>query len=634
MGGAIFVQNDGTVTISDGAAFTGSSVIGGAGLFGGIHDGGAFGQDLFVRSGGLVVFNINNSLNMSSAISSDEGAGGGTGGGLTKTGSGIVTLNGTNTYSGGTLVSAGTLIVNGSIRDNVTINSQATLAGNLTVTNSGSVTNNGTLSPGNSIGTVVITGNYTQGSGGTLQIEIDPSGASDLLQVSNTASLNGTLQVLPDPGTYTVGTTYTILTANPVTGTFSTVNAKFLQPTVDFEVLYSSSDVRLLITQRAFVPLIALQPSPLATIIMANVVGMVQCMDTMDINPQGDIRTMMNAMNSLSSIPNIIIAMNQMQPSMFTALALVQESDGLRVRSAFTHRLQELYTSPCSEKWSKTDEFNVWIEPFGDFSDEGIRNHQPGFDTRGGGVVIGSDFRPVKDFYIGLGTAYTFSDVDWRSSFGDGNINSYYGGLYTTWRPEEYFFYIDASFISAFNSYEGTRNIKFASINRKAKNHHQGYELAGQLGVGALLDVCGCLFQPFARGEYIFLHEGDYNERGAQAFDLHIKSKNSDLWRGEIGLNLSGCITVAPVKLIPSGHISWIHETRHKGKHLTANFRVLPSCQFTVTGMNPHRNLAAMGVGLTTLLADDTISVGVLYDSEFGSRYFNNTFNVHAGFGF
>ncbi len=652
-GGALAIFNvtgNSNVTITDGSFgnTTSNTATGGTGgtSTGGVANGAAgsgLGQDIYLGAGAQVTFLINGTLNIPNPIEGEVGLEGSQ---LTKSGPGILKLNGSsvNGYNGaantGTTVAAGTLNLNGSVLSDVLVMAGATLSGNATLNSNtlgatGSLTNNGNVSPGNSIGLMIVSGNYQQAANATLSIEINPSGATDLLRVLNAASLNGTLQVLPDPGIYTAGTTYTILTAKSVTGTFSTVNAAFpSQPGLGVQVLYSFADVRLRITQNPFTPMIGGQPPPLATIVMANVLAMAHCMDIMVVNAQGDLSTMMNSLNSLSNIPAIIIAMNQMQPSMFTALAMVQESDGLRVRSAFTHRLQELYTSPCSVKWSETERFNLWVEPFGDFSDEGIRNHQPGFDTRGGGVVIGSDFRPVKDFYIGLGTAYTFSDVDWRSSFGDGDINSYYGGLYTTWRPEEYYFYIDASFIGAFNSYEGTRNIKFASINRKAKNHHQGYELAGQLGVGALLDVSGCLFQPFARGEYIFVHEGDYNERGAQSFDLHINRKNSDLWRGEIGLNLSGCIPLQPVKLIPTGHISWVHETRHKGKHLTAHFRELPSCHFTVTGMNPHRNLAAMGVGLTTLLADDTISIGVLYDSEFGSRYFNNSFNVHAGFGF
>ena len=70
------------------------------------------------------------------------------GGGITKTGNGIMTLSGANTYSGSTTVNAGKLIVSSNLgsTSSVSIASNATLevaGGNLAV--SGNLTNNGTL---------------------------------------------------------------------------------------------------------------------------------------------------------------------------------------------------------------------------------------------------------------------------------------------------------------------------------------------------------------------------------------------------------------------------------------------------------------------------------------------------------
>ena len=67
-------------------------------------------------------------------------------GGLTKTGTGVLTLSGTNTYTGPTTVSAGTLLVNGSQpSSSVTVASGATLGGTGTT---GPVTISGIVSPG------------------------------------------------------------------------------------------------------------------------------------------------------------------------------------------------------------------------------------------------------------------------------------------------------------------------------------------------------------------------------------------------------------------------------------------------------------------------------------------------------
>jgi len=154
-----------------------------------------------------------------------SGSIGGTGGSLTKVGSGTLTLDGVNTYTGGTTVSAGTLEVGDadhpstSILGDVQVNAAGTLRGHGSI--AGNVNNTGTVWPGGSIGTLTIGGNYTQGPGGTLQVEVSPTVASQL-KVGGAASLAGTLSLLYAPGTYTTKA-YTLISAGSVKGTFSTV---------------------------------------------------------------------------------------------------------------------------------------------------------------------------------------------------------------------------------------------------------------------------------------------------------------------------------------------------------------------------------------------------------------------------
>ena len=92
-------------------------------------------------------------------------------GGFTKAGTGTLTLTGANTYTGGTAVSGGTLVVNGSIAGNVAVGSSGTLGGTGTI--AGNVAMAGNLAPGNSIGTLTVTGNFAQ-NGSTYAVEVNP----------------------------------------------------------------------------------------------------------------------------------------------------------------------------------------------------------------------------------------------------------------------------------------------------------------------------------------------------------------------------------------------------------------------------------------------------------------------------
>ncbi len=156
-------------------------------------------------------------------------------GALTKTGTGALTLSGANTYTGTTTIDAGALSVNGSILSPVTINTAGTLAGTGTIV--GDVTNAGIIAPG-SLGTMTITGNYTHNAGAVYRVEANSAGASDRLVVSGTATLSGgAVYVLADSGTYATTTNYTILTAGSVIGTFASVasNLAFLTPSLNYD---------------------------------------------------------------------------------------------------------------------------------------------------------------------------------------------------------------------------------------------------------------------------------------------------------------------------------------------------------------------------------------------------------------
>jgi len=101
----------------------------------------------------------------------------------------------------------------------------------------------GVVKPGLSAGTLAITGAYTQGAAGRLDIELGgPSpGESDLLTVSGAASLAGEIRVQTINGFQpTAGQTFVIMTAGSRSGTFATLSG-----TPGFEVSYTSTQVIL-----------------------------------------------------------------------------------------------------------------------------------------------------------------------------------------------------------------------------------------------------------------------------------------------------------------------------------------------------------------------------------------------------
>src|SRR5258706_11437932 len=129
------------------------------------------------------------------------------------------TNNGTiNTVSGTTFSTGGYGLINAGV-----------IQGNGTIDLGGAtLTNNGAVRPGgpSAVGTLSLTGAYSQGASGSLDIDVQTAGSYDVLAISGSASLNGTLNVVHLTGaTVGAGATLTPLTfAGSLSGDFSVKN--------------------------------------------------------------------------------------------------------------------------------------------------------------------------------------------------------------------------------------------------------------------------------------------------------------------------------------------------------------------------------------------------------------------------
>jgi hypothetical protein len=153
-------------------------------------------------------------------------------------------VDGTLTASNGVNVTGGTILGAG------------TLSGSVTVGGSGTTP---TISAGDSgkAGLLVITGSYTQLSTATISSFIGGTTVGtqySQLQVDGTATLAGTLTVKLASGfTPTVGSTFTVLTAGTVTGTFSNSTIA-INSSEHFNVSYTSTGVVLTVASGAAAP--------------------------------------------------------------------------------------------------------------------------------------------------------------------------------------------------------------------------------------------------------------------------------------------------------------------------------------------------------------------------------------------
>jgi fibronectin-binding autotransporter adhesin len=430
---------------------------------------------------GTGTIDLNNNIlsthggNFSGAITETAGPGG-----ILKVTDELLTLSGTSNYTGLTDVQEGTLSVIGSVTSPVQINSEAFLIGTGSV---GPTANDGTVSPGTSIGTLTVNGNYTQSASGDLLIEISDDGTSDLLNVTGNANLapGATLTLEPEPGIYPAGSTFTFMNYAAIGGTFTLIEDSSLAFSINYFGTFAQLSNAL---HGAVLPI----PKRLLSGNARQVADYLFCRNFLPSNPD-----LLNVMSALVNVPvdQFAEALVKLSPAQFGALPLTNLHSNRIIADVIVENTEKFYwCDPCdSQNNSQEDcqanrnDTSIWIAPVGYYYDQDGIQDQIGFDAYAVGVGVGASHLFFNSFHVGGGAGYTYSKIDWDKDRGDGHINSVYLGPSLGWSQKNAF--LNLLVMGSYNYYDMDRNIKFPGVNRTASNKHHSYDVLARLDGGS-----------------------------------------------------------------------------------------------------------------------------------------------------
>ncbi len=354
-------------------------------------------------------------------------------GSLTKAGTGTLLLNGASSYTGGTAISAGILEVGdaghttASLGGDLSVYASGTLMGHGMI--GGDVMNSagGFVAPGGSIGILSVGGNYTQGAASTLKIEVSPAAASKLA-VTGTATLDGTLSIIYQPGVYTART-YSIVSAGSVTGTFSTVTGTApsgLSQSVD----YSATDVSLsLSSPTSQTPSPSPSPTPTPSPTPSPAPG-----PPIIVAPTND-----TVFASLGT--SALVSAQAAGDALFGHLGDLQGVGGtVDLAMAAPRPAQVAFAGNASgasgsaaESSGKTQRYSGWVRGIGHFTSVSGAAGAPGFNSQSGGFFAGID-RPVSDrLVLGVAAGYGRTYINEKAG-GSGTIDTPRLALYASYR--------------------------------------------------------------------------------------------------------------------------------------------------------------------------------------------------------
>lgn len=530
---------------------------------------------------------------------------------LIKQGTQTFTLTGQSpTYSGIMNIIQGEIdLVNASLLGTVDVQVAGILTGSGTV---GNLLNQGTVSPGNSIGTIVVAGNYSQTSTGVLDIEVD-SITSDLVTASGTANLGGLLAVTPLAGTYLKGQTFPIvLGAGGLNGTWDSNNLSSLPVTFGIEYLPFEADLIVLENNIFFGRDIkGFNPNSTANYLNFNVPGS----DTTFI----DILLDLGTLNS----EQLTDALNTMHPAQMGALRQVRQSQASMITQMFSYRAEELCcqrleTAPVCAPTA------LWVEPYDQFLRIDTEGLQKGFNANTAGVAIGADHCFSSGVAVGLASGYSHTDLTWLGDAGKSTMHSLFAGIYSDWIDGPLSVY--ASAIGAKDHFAVTRHIFYPGFSANAKSKHSAWEYDVHLGSGYDFPIRtwnaqspSVYMRPFVNFDYFSLSENGFEEKGAGVLDLNVYDKDSKFLRSQVGVQLSRSMTFSMGCWSPSLWLSYINIYSFSDINYTSNFVGLPS-SFIVHTFPKMWSLFSPGFDFSVNFNSGLILI-MKYQAEFNGTY-------------
>lgn len=479
-----------------------------------------------------------------------------------------------------------------------------------------------------SSGRLVIEGDYTQTSSGTLRLGVADDSHFARLHINGTATLGSDAKIAVDVTNpnyrFTSQQLSNVFSATDLVsdGTFAvTDNSKLF----DFGAIKNGNAINLTLTTAA-----SSGGSGVESVVrgMGNSPAFAAAgvLDrALANNPTGELA---GHFVGLTSDQQVSDAVTQTLP-LLTGGSTGATSNTLSGINRVIQARQDSNSGLSSGDEASTEK-NLWLKSFGSWADQNERSGVSGFDANTKGFALGADSAVSDSTRLGMAFAYarTTIDSDSRIAPQDAQIDTFQligYGSYALAPDTELNFQVDAGQ----NRNEGKRRMPFADAVAKAD--YDSYSAHAGVGLGHTLRFGQDLsFVPSVRADYTWIGEEAYHETGAGALNLDIDSRDAEELIFSVDGKLNYSITPSTVL---SANVGVGYDVINEQSSITSTYAGAPGAAFSTRGLNPEPWLGRVGLGLSHTLPSGT-EVSLRYDAESRSDFLNQGASIKARWAF
>jgi subtilase-type serine protease len=499
-----------------------------------------------------------------------------------------------------------------------TVKPAATLSGaaRIELSHGTALENAGTIAPGNSIGKMVVVGDYRQTSAGTLQAEFNAAGTHDVMTVSGRAALGGTLALTPEAGWY--NSTWNVVTgplieSPTIEGNFDTVKFASVSPTLSFNATAANNQSWRLAATRELDAYSRYADTN-------NRVAVGQAMHALAADGAPSSQRLFSILDFSATDGSVVRSMlTQASPEGYSALAAASLQ---RDRDIMTAARQSF-----GQGVGQTgDAWKGFAQVFGGEGDQKHRGTHVGYRATTYGVVAGGGRVLANNPALSAGVYVDVSEqsVHVRHPLnGKGRATAFGLGGLLKYQPEPYAgIHAHGGLRLGIEDGDMTRRIAVDGYRTTHRADWTGKSIAVEAGTGYRLQLAPTVSAgPFVNMAYAHTSRPSVDESGDQATRLNLNRQSIDALRSSLGLNAIWRHTLENGSGIDArAFVGWDHEWLDRNLVQTAQFDASSASSFNTKNAILPRNTASMGVGITWRKTE-SLSIGFDVNGRTGSGY-------------
>lgn len=262
----------------------------------------------------------------------------------------------------------------------------------------------------------------------------------------------------------------------------------------------------------------------------------------------------------------------------------------------------------------------MWIQGLFNHAEADDTNRAKGFDADSEGIAFGAEKYINDDTKLGIGYAYTTSDIDGFMRTTD--VDTHTAIAYGEYKPSDW--YVNAIATYGWSDYSEDKNVAGMPV----KADYDVNSIGLQAMTGYDLDLCGTTLTPEAGLRYVNIRQDSYTDTAGQ----RVSENTSDILTGVIGAKVKKNFALENgMNLRPEARLAMTYDMFNDANNSVVT--LANGAGYTVNGEALDRLGFEAGVGLTADV-NDNVELSLGYEGRFRDNYEDHTGLFNAKYKF